>query len=147
MKVSKRQLRRIIKEEKLKLLKEGGVGIGFSNWEVNRNPNFAKAYGKDARVVGLDYTGAGSARQNRLQEVSIGDVEDRAEGVMHELISSYLNEHLDTSGSNTQDAMEWAEQDFMAFCAGIVEVFKSIDVEDHNPEYVAPGTSPEWDRE
>jgi len=67
MKVTKRQLKRIIKEEKRKLLKEsGGVGIGFSNWSVNKNPDFAKAYGKDARV--LHDFGSNSARQNELQE-------------------------------------------------------------------------------
>jgi hypothetical protein len=66
MKISKRQLKRIIKEEKRKLLNEGGVGIGFANWEVNRSPDFAKAYGKDARV--LHDFGSNSARQNRLRE-------------------------------------------------------------------------------
>ena len=35
MKFSKKQLKRIIKEEKKKLLNENGVGIGFANWEVN----------------------------------------------------------------------------------------------------------------
>ena len=52
MKVSKRLLVEIIREEKRKLLEEsGGVGIGFSGWSVNKNPDFAKAYGKDARVL------------------------------------------------------------------------------------------------
>jgi len=51
MKITKRQLRRIIKEEKRKLLKEAAAGlapgIGFANWEGNGGrpaKNFAKAY-------------------------------------------------------------------------------------------------------
>ena len=54
MKISKRQLRRIIREEKSKVLNEsrhGGVGVGFSGWEANKSADFAKAYGKDARVM------------------------------------------------------------------------------------------------
>jgi len=66
MKVSKKQLKRIIKEEKKKLLNENGVGIGFANWSVNKSPDFAKAYGKDARV--LHDFGSNSARQNRLKQ-------------------------------------------------------------------------------
>jgi hypothetical protein len=51
MKITKRQLRRIIKEEKRKLLKEAAIGlapgIGFANWEGNGGrpqKDFAKAY-------------------------------------------------------------------------------------------------------
>ena len=66
MKVSKKQLKRIIKEEKKKLLNENGVGIGFANWSVNKSPDFAKAYGKDARVI-HDF-GSNSARQKKLKQ-------------------------------------------------------------------------------
>jgi len=57
MKISKKRLQRIIKEERAKLLKEGGeqvkrTSIGFAGYTPNRNPDFAKAYGKDAKVMG-----------------------------------------------------------------------------------------------
>ena len=56
MKISKRELRQIIKEEKSRLLNEGthghAIGLGFEGWSANRTPNFAKAYGQDARVIG-----------------------------------------------------------------------------------------------
>jgi hypothetical protein len=51
MKITKRQLRRLIREEKRKLLKEVAhgltPGIGFANWESNNNRSsqgFAQAY-------------------------------------------------------------------------------------------------------
>ncbi len=55
MKVTKKALRRIIKEEKSKLLEESsgmGLGWGFDSFRANRSPDFAKSYGKDARVIG-----------------------------------------------------------------------------------------------
>ena len=62
MKISKRRLRQIIKEEKARLEAEGAgtlnearsgaPSLGFANFAPNRTPDFAKAYGKDARVVG-----------------------------------------------------------------------------------------------
>jgi hypothetical protein len=66
MKISKRRLRQIIREERAKIyntaqkasLNEARFGagsIGFADWAPNRTPNFAKAYGKDARVVGTYY--------------------------------------------------------------------------------------------
>lgn len=62
MKISKRRLRQIIKEEKARLEAEGAgplneqakgaVSLGFAGFQPNTNPDFAKSYGKDARVVG-----------------------------------------------------------------------------------------------
>ena len=72
MKITKRQLRRIIKEEKQKLLSEsrqGGIGLGFANYSPNSRPNFEKFYGKGAQVVGLDY------RQGTVTEASRASAE------------------------------------------------------------------------
>ena len=59
MKITKRQLRRIIKEEKAKLLSESrhgaGLGIGFSNFRRNSRPDFTRAFGDGAYVAGLEY--------------------------------------------------------------------------------------------
>ena len=55
MKVTKKDLRRIIREEKSKLLKEGngmGLGWGFEGFQSNQRPDFAKAYGRDAKTLG-----------------------------------------------------------------------------------------------
>ena len=55
MKITKNRLREIIKEEKAKLLEEsakGNPGVGFAGWSPNRQPDFAKSYGRDARVIG-----------------------------------------------------------------------------------------------
>ena len=63
MKISKKRLRQIIREERAKLSAEAETGnlneatkgapsIGFAGWGPNRTPDFAKAYGKDARVIG-----------------------------------------------------------------------------------------------
>ncbi len=55
MKITKKQLREIIKEEKAKILEEsakGTPGIGFAGWSPNRTPDFAKSYGRGARVIG-----------------------------------------------------------------------------------------------
>jgi hypothetical protein len=67
MKISKRALRRIIKEEKSKLLKEGktghAIGLGFVGWEPNQRTDFAKAYGKDARSIGAVHHQASLSEQ------------------------------------------------------------------------------------
>mgnify|MGYP001180231657 FL=1 len=48
MKITKRQLRRLIREEKRKILSEGKAGlapgIGFANWDNSGPKDFAKAY-------------------------------------------------------------------------------------------------------
>ena len=56
MKISKKQLRRIIKEEKQRILKEGTAGSafgwGFQSFRPNATPDFAKAYGRGAKTLG-----------------------------------------------------------------------------------------------
>tara|TARA_B100001250_G_C19373356_1_gene602966 strand:+ start:209 stop:607 length:399 start_codon:yes stop_codon:yes gene_type:complete len=69
MKLSKSQLRKIIREEKSNLLNEsryGNVGLGFQGWSANKTPDFAKAYGKDARVI-RDF-GSNEFQKNRVKE-------------------------------------------------------------------------------
>jgi hypothetical protein len=126
VKVSKKQLRRLIKEEKRKLLKEGGgVGIGFSNWSANKNPDFAKAYGKDARVL-RDF-GSNSARQSRLHEADLQNAESKADSALVELLDEYLDQHLDLSGSNRRDALDLAYQDLLDFCDGVIQMSKEAE--------------------
>ena len=74
MKITKRQLKRIIREEKSRLLSEarqGGVGVGFAGWEANKTADFAKAYGGEARVM-QDW----AYNPNPIAELGISRVED-----------------------------------------------------------------------
>ena len=69
MKITKKQLRKIISETKNELINEsrfGNVGIGFQGWSANQAPDFAKAYGKDARVL-RDF-GSNQDMQNNVKE-------------------------------------------------------------------------------
>jgi hypothetical protein len=68
MKITKKQLRQIVRSttELLNESRFGSVGLGFQNWSANKNPDFAKAYGKDARVL-RDF-GSNEDRQSRVKE-------------------------------------------------------------------------------
>ena len=97
MKITKRQLKRIIKEEKAKLLEEskGGVGAGFAGWEPNKNVDFAKAYGKDARVL-RDF-GSNAHRQSQIKEVSNHRLEQALSDFgyrMSEEINGIVSQHV-----------------------------------------------------
>ena len=132
MKVTKKQLKRIIREEKELMFEvtKGGVGLGFSGYTSNRKVDFAKFYGKGARVL-RDF-GSNSTRQNRLLEADIQGAEERADSVLGELLDGYLDQHLDLSGSNRMDALELAYQDLLNFVDGVIEQAKRDEV---NPEY------------
>jgi hypothetical protein len=57
MKITKKRLQEIVREERMKLLNEtpkGCASIGFAGWQPNPNPDFARSYGsdRDARVIG-----------------------------------------------------------------------------------------------
>jgi len=59
MKVTKRQLKKIIKREKANLLQEAkaglAVGIGFQGWTPNPHPDFSKSFGGNNPQPGLYY--------------------------------------------------------------------------------------------
>lgn len=66
-KITKNKLRQIIKQEKSKLLNERAghaVGLGFAGWEPQKNPDFAKAYGRGAKSVGHPHE-VGQRRQGQ----------------------------------------------------------------------------------
>jgi hypothetical protein len=56
MKITKRRLRQIIKEEKKNLLEEGTTGSafgwGFGSFRPNQTPDFGKSYGEGGRTIG-----------------------------------------------------------------------------------------------
>ena len=85
MKITKRQLRRIIKEERYRILNEG----------------------------------------------SLQSAEENADNALGELMDAYLDQHLDLSGSNRDDALEQAYSDLRNFVEGMIETTKDFEA---NPE-------------
>ena len=85
MKITKNQLRRIIKEEKARILNES----------------------------------------------SLQSAEEKADNVLGELMDAYLDQHLDLSGSNREDALEQAYADLRNFVEGVIETTKDFEA---NPE-------------
>lgn len=120
MKISKRRLRQIIKEERAKIVAEskgqlsearsGAVSLGFANFQPNRNPDFAKSYGAGAKVVGryesnnsdlmeqpLPATGA--PEDNAFQTLKMGGAWKDLQEMMHEFgsrISEWQDKHETT---------------------------------------------------
>jgi hypothetical protein len=83
MKITKRQLKRIIQQEKSKLLSEarhGGVGVGFAGWAPNKTADFAKAYGSEAQVIPNWVHNS-----NSIAELGISRVEDATRSPEHGL--------------------------------------------------------------
>ena len=87
MKITKRQLRRIIKEERRRLMRE--------------SPQAA---------------------------------ENRADDALRELLDAYLEQHLDLSGSNREDALEQAYSDLRNFVDRKIQTAKEFE-ENPNPDY------------
>ena len=65
MKITRKQLRRIITEAR-----HGRAGLGFEGWQANKQANFAKAYGPDAKVL-RDF----GSNSDRVHETCGGDPE------------------------------------------------------------------------
>jgi|1_EtaG_2_1085319.scaffolds.fasta_scaffold08261_4 hypothetical protein len=82
MKITKKQLKRLIRQEKSKLLAEsrkGSVSLGFEGWSPNKQVDFAKAYGKDARVLrdfGSNSNRASHIKQSPRLKESIADMDN-----------------------------------------------------------------------
>jgi hypothetical protein len=119
MKISKKRLRQIIREEKARLSSDftkvtlnearfGAGSIGFADWSVNSTPNFAKAYGKDARVIGTygnnnnDLTEqpmpapSADPKENAFQTLKFGGAFKDLQEMMHDMniqISAWQDKH------------------------------------------------------
>lgn len=81
MKITKRQLRRIVKEERYRILNEG----------------------------------------------SLQSSEENADKALVELMDAYLDQHLDLSGSNRDDALDRAFSDLRNFVEGLIETTKDFE--------------------
>ena len=122
MKISKRRLRQIIKEERAKLesselLNEeakGAPSIGFAGWAPNRRPDFAKAYGRDARVIGQYHNNnndlteqplpapSSSHKDNAFQTLKLGGAFKDLQEMMHDCtleIEEWQTKHADDAES------------------------------------------------
>ena len=135
MKISKKRLRQIIKEERAKLSKEtalnearsGSPSLGFANFTPNRNPNFAKAYGSEARVIGQYRNNnadlieqplpapSADPKENAFQELKYSGAFKDLQEIMHnasQAISDWQNKHevtlvdagLESEGVEIEDA-------------------------------------------
>ena len=107
MKISKRRLRQIIIEEKARLetdsagtlneARTGAASLGFASFAPNRNPDFAKAYGKDARVIGRYQNNnndimeqpmpapSADPKENAFQELKMGGAFQQLQEMMTEM--------------------------------------------------------------
>ena len=95
MKISKRQLNKIIREElRMKPSKHGSLKI----------------------------IKEGTSRV--LNESSLQSAEEMADSALGELLDGYLDQHLDLSGSNRMDALELAYQDLLNFVDGVIDESK-----------------------
>ena len=111
MKISKKRLRQIIREERARLSSDssketlnearfGAGSIGFADWNPNRTPDFAKSYGKDARVIGTysdnnnDLTEqpmpapSAEPKENAFQTLKFGGAFKDLQEMMHDATSA-----------------------------------------------------------
>ncbi len=115
MKISKKRLRQIIREERARLMQtdslnestKGSPSIGFAGWSPNRQPDFAKAYGRDARVIGRyqsnndDLTeqplpASGGSADDAFNKLKMGGAWKDLQEMMHDIglqISEWQNKH------------------------------------------------------
>ena len=92
MKITKRQLNKIIREElRMKPSKHGSLKI----------------------------IKEGTSRV--LNESSLQSAEEMAGSALGELLDGYLDQHLDLSGSNRMDALELAYQDLLNFVDRVID--------------------------
>jgi len=127
MKISKKRLRQIIKEERAKLANEAGPlnevakgapSLGFANFAPNRRPDFAKAYGKDARVIGQyrnnntdimeqPMPASGDAADAAFNKLKMGGAWKDLQEMMHDFdtrISEWQNKHeIDVVDADMED--------------------------------------------
>ena len=137
MKISKRRLRQIILEEKARLEAEsagtlneartGAASLGFASFAPNRNPDFAKAYGKDARVIGRYQNNnndimeqpmpapSADPKENAFQELKMGgafqqlqemmtDIERQIDGWQQKYEVMMVDAGLEDEGVEIEDA-------------------------------------------
>ncbi len=109
MKVTKRQLKRIIREERARLLNESSVGlmpgIGFAGNSINPNPNFARAYHGSYADSPASQAMKRNHRERRVAEVGgLGRMESQLtfgqeiESLRYLFDSKNIDYELDRSG-------------------------------------------------
>jgi len=109
VKISKRQLKRIIQEEKRKILKEssdtfdsktGGIGPGFGNWSPpTKKPDYAQlSYGRDRQphTITNGFVNVGNEDQSFNKSLTDGQLRD--------MVSEFFGKASDsTEGSEGGD--------------------------------------------
>jgi len=111
MKISKKRLRQIIKEERAKLSKEqklneartGSPSLGFANFTPNRRPNFAKAYGSEARVIGQYHSNNTDLSEQPMPAPTADPVESAYQELKYSGAYKELQETLHESALDLND--------------------------------------------
>tara|TARA_Y100001937_G_scaffold21122_1_gene29760 strand:+ start:387 stop:800 length:414 start_codon:yes stop_codon:yes gene_type:complete len=105
-KKTKAQMRTIIRE----LLSEGttghAIGLGFSNFRANENPDFAKAYGRDAQTVGHSHQLAEQPVRSAMpaDDMALKDAYKELQEILHDAdlaMNAWVDKHqaqLDAAG-------------------------------------------------
>ena len=136
MKISKKRLKRIIKEERAKLLKEGEqvkrASIGFSGFTPNRNPDFAKAYGKDAKVMGRYRNNNKDLREQPMPAPSSDPVETafqelKFSGAYKELQETLHESYLDLNDLFNEHSDKMLQADQGSLLDDLQEVMANLD--------------------
>ena len=68
--------------------------------------------------------------REQSSDPAVGQVEEDARMAMEDLIGTYYDNELDLSGSNVQDAIAFAADDFMGFVNRFVQNWKKTQKED-----------------
>jgi hypothetical protein len=136
MKISKKRLQRIIKEERAKLLQEGEqikrASIGFAGFAPNRNPDFAKAYGKDAKVMGQYRNNNKDLREQPMPAPSSDPVETafqelKFSGAYKDLQTSLHDSLVDLEGLFEKHSDMMVQADQGSLLDDLQEVMANLD--------------------
>ena len=104
MKLSREQLRSLIKEEL----------ESFSPMRSRAHPEFAAA-----------------VKGQKINEGTVQTAEEIADRAITDLLDVYIDKHLDGIGSNQQDALEYAALDLQEFFGGysVDEIFRNYEID------------------
>jgi hypothetical protein len=140
MKISKKRLRQIIKEERAKLSKEshlneartGSPSIGFANWQPNRRPNFARSYGSGARVIGQYHDNNTDLFEQPMPAPSADPVESayqelKFSGAYKELQETLHDSYLDLEGLFDKHSDMMLQADQGSLLDDLQEVMANLD--------------------
>ena len=135
MKISKKRLKRIIAEERARILNEARTGspsIGFAGWAPNRRPDFAKSYGEGARVIGQYRNNNTDLREQPVPAPSSDPVETafqelKFSGAYKDLQTTLHESYLDLNDLFNEHSDMMLQADQGSLLDDLQEVMANID--------------------